>query len=318
MAVMLALVFGGSAAVGVNSLVSKSQGARPNVEMVPVVVAVMDIPRGGMIKADLVRTREYPKDMVPPGAITKVQDALDRAVFIPLVREEPVLDAKLAPRGAGRGMAALIPQGMRAFTIHTPSVASGVAGFILPGNKVDVLLTMDSKGSSMTTTLLQNMEILAVDQRIDAPAENKVDSNQLRSVTLLVTPDQAAKLELGQSKGSLHLTLRNLKDDQPSDAHPARLADLEGYQEEPQAQPVAEAPKPAPPAPKFVTIYRGRQYAPERHLITDAPVRAGGSKAGTDDSERIEGPLTARPPGEISMAGEGSEGAPRRSPPGPR
>jgi pilus assembly protein CpaB len=272
MAVMLALVFGGSAAVGVNSLVSKSQGARPNLETVPVVVAVTDIPRGGMIKADLVRTREYPKDMVPTGAITKVQDALDRAVFIPLVREEPVLDAKLAPRGAGRGMAALIPQGMRAFTIHTPSVASGVAGFILPGNKVDVLLTMDSKGGSMTTTLLQNMEILAVDQRIDAPAENKVDSNQLRSVTLLVTPDQAAKLELGQSKGSLHLTLRNLKDDQPVDAHPARLAELEGYQEPPQAQPVEEAPPPqaqpveeAPsPTPKFVTIYRGPQNKVEK------------------------------------------------------
>ena len=64
-------------------------------------------------------------------------------------------------------------------------------------------------GGGSTTTLLQNVEILAVDQKVDGPADNKVDSTNLRSVTLLVTPDQAAKLSLGQSKGTLHLTLRN-------------------------------------------------------------------------------------------------------------
>jgi pilus assembly protein CpaB len=261
MIVTLALVFGGAAAVGVHALTAHSEGPRPHVELVPVVVAAQNIPRGDMIRAGLVRTRNYPKDMVPAGAITTVQDAIDRAVFIPLISDEPVLDTKLAPRGAGRGMAALIPQGMRAFTIHTPSVASGVAGFILPGNKVDVLLTLDSKGSSVTTTLLQNLEILAVDQRIDAPAENKVDasSNQLRSVTLLVTPDQAAKLDLGQAKGALHLSLRNLEDDQAAVTSPARLADLLGYQEAPRITPAPPVVAPAVPArvEKYIRLLRG-------------------------------------------------------------
>src|SRR5205814_6406430 len=135
----------------------------------------------------------YPKDLVPASAITRVEDALDRFVFIPLSKDDPVLNSKLLARGAGRGLAPLIPKGMRAFTIHTPNVASGVAGFILPGNKVDVLLTMssgggadDPTGGGITTTLLQHVEILAVDQQLVAPAENRVNATELRSVTLLV------------------------------------------------------------------------------------------------------------------------------------
>jgi pilus assembly protein CpaB len=125
----------------------------------------------------------------------------------------------------------MIPSGMRAFTILSPHVASGVAGFILPGNRVDVLLTVamgggnDLSGGGTTMTLVQNLEILAVDQRLDAPSENKVDPN-LHSVTLLVTPDQASRLDLGQNKGMLHLSLRNPEDVVETDSRPATLADL--------------------------------------------------------------------------------------------
>jgi Flp pilus assembly protein CpaB len=131
-----------------------------------------------------------------------------------LLKDEPVVTGKLAPKGSGRGMAALIPKGMRAFTIQTPSIASGGAGFVMPGHKVDVLLTMNDVGTNdqtvggSTTTLVQNVEIRAVDQNIDAPAENKMDKD-LRSVTLLVTPQQAKHLDLGQNKGTLHLAFRN-------------------------------------------------------------------------------------------------------------
>jgi pilus assembly protein CpaB len=150
---------------------------------------------------------------------------VERSAVITMVTDEPILESKLSPKGQ-RGLASLLSEGMRAFTITT-NVASGVAGFILPGNKVDVLLTVSDKGNiptvsdkrnndptggGITTTLLQNVEILAVDQRVEAPAENKVNSNDLRSVTLLVTPDQAAKLSLGQSKGTLFLMLRNAND----------------------------------------------------------------------------------------------------------
>jgi pilus assembly protein CpaB len=276
---MLALIFGGSAAVGVNQLTQKPAG--PKLDNVPVLVAAMDLPRGGNITAELVTVRNLPREAVPAGALSKPEDAENRAVSIPLMKDEPVLEAKLAPKGAGRGMAALVPTGMRAYTIQTPNVAQGVAGFILPGNKVDVLLSVTDGVSfgpgqtvnGTTTMLLQNVEILAVDQKIDAPAENKVSDKDLRSVTLLVTPQQANLLTLGQNKGQLYLALRNLKDNEAARTHPATLAELRFHQEPPwdeRAKGVLEAlgkalsqikvepravapPRPAPP-PQAIPI----------------------------------------------------------------
>jgi pilus assembly protein CpaB len=294
--VMLSLVFGGSAAVGVRKYVANGPGSgAPRVETVPVVVAVEDIPRGASIAPGLVRVREVPAGVMPPGTLAKVEDAVERAVFVPLLKDEPILDAKLAPKGARRGMAALVPNGLRAFTINTPSVASGVAGFILPGNKVDVLLTMDNKGDSTTTTLLQNLEILAVDQRIDAPADNRIDPNQLRSVTLLVTPDQAARLDLAQNKGSLHLSLRNHKDDLHAETAPVHLSEFDPAPrpEPPMIAAVTPAP-PAAPAPlprRYVAIYRGNRPV-ERFRVGEGPARAGGAETPEGDPDRPDGSST--------------------------
>jgi pilus assembly protein CpaB len=262
---MLALVFGGSAAVGVNSFIKNPLTVRSDV--VPVVVAGVEIMRGGTITSEVIKTRDYPRDLIPTGAILKKEDAQDRSAFTTLVVGEPLLESKLSPKGQ-RGLASLVADGMRAFTITT-NVASGVAGFILPGNKVDVLLTFanvgtnkDFTGGGSTTTLLQNVEILAVDQKVEAPADNKVDTNNLRSVTLLVTPNQAAKLSLGQNKGTLHLTLRNPKDHLAATVRPTTVNDIQFLSEAP-ARPWDErakdvikawgealAKRPLPPAPR--------------------------------------------------------------------
>jgi pilus assembly protein CpaB len=244
----LAVVFGGSAATWVIGLRKQDQAA-PASDAVPVVVVTADVPRGALVTADMLKTRDWPKDLVPPGAVTRPEDAVNRVALNPLVKDEELLDGKLAPLGSGRGLTAMVPDGMRAFTIQTPNVASGVAGFILPGNKVDVLLTVnggggnDPTGGGSTTTLLQNVEILAVDQRMTAPSDNKVDPNQLRSVTLLVTPDQCSKLSLGQNKGTLQLSLRGLQDTRAANTRPTTLADLRLYQEQPKQTPAA-APQP--------------------------------------------------------------------------
>jgi pilus assembly protein CpaB len=264
---MLSLMFGGSAALGVNKYVTnKAPLALAGAGAVRVVVADENVPRGATLTADMVHLCEYPRGMLLPGMLTKVNDALDRAVFIPLVKDEPLLEGKLAPRGAKSGMAALIPRGMRAFTILTPSVASGVGGFILPGNKVDVLLTLEGKRGSITTTLVQNLEILAVDQQLDAPSGNRVDPKQLRSVTLLVTPEQAARLGLAHNKGALHLALRNHSDDRLVNPAPARLAELDEGE-----RPVPPLALPtAPPEPqarvRVVTIYRGLRAVEQQRL----------------------------------------------------
>ena len=269
--VVLALMFGGSAALGVRQYVGR--GSAPVVETTKVVVVTTTIPRGMLVTPEVLTTRDYPKELVPTGAVVKPEDAVGRSAFTTLVRDEPLLESKLSPKGQ-RGMASLVPTGMRAYTITTPNVAGSVAGFILPGNKVDVLLTVtnggseDFTGGGSTTTLLQNVEILAVDQRIEAPAENKVNANELRSVTLLVTPDQAAKLDLGQNKGTLHLTLRNPNDELAAKVRPTTMRDIQFLGEQPTrtwderakdvlkawAEAQAKARPTPPPAPAPVVI----------------------------------------------------------------
>jgi pilus assembly protein CpaB len=260
--VILALVLGGSAAIGINSM--RTQGpAAPRPETTTVVVASTDIPPFAVLTSDLLKTHECPKDLVPAGALTSIDDALDRAVLNPLVKGETLLDAKLAPRGGARGMAAKIPKGMRAFTIHTPTVEAGVAGFILPGNKVDVLLTLDGQGEidatigSRTGTLLQNAEILAVEQRVVAPAESKVDPKELKSVTLLVTPQEAARLTLGQSKGKLCLSLRNHSDGAQAVTQPVYVHQLLGERPREQPKEVLPPAPPGPPPPLHIRTLRG-------------------------------------------------------------
>jgi pilus assembly protein CpaB len=266
--VLLALVFGASAAIGVTMLRNNApaEAPPPPVETVPVVVAAVDVPRFTTLSSDMLMTREYPKDLAPASAGARIEDVTDRVTLTSLVKDEPILDSKLTARGTGHGMAPGIPMGMRAFTIQTPNVSSGVAGFILPGNKVDVLLTMNASGNNdltgggSTITLLQSVEILAVDQRVDVPANNKADPN-LRSVTLLVTPEQAVKLDLGQNRGTLHLSLRNTEDDSPVPPSRVTLAQI-GLAPEPPKEPVKEPKKatpwpPPPPPPARIRTLRG-------------------------------------------------------------
>lgn len=267
---MLALVSGLSAAIGINALRQPIAAAEAP-ETVSIVVATGDIPRFTTISTDMVALHPYPKDLVPSGSLTSVEEALDRVVYTPLMKDEPVLNGKLAAKGLGRGMAAGIPDGMQAYTIPTATVSSGMAGFILPGNKVDVLLTVssgggkdDPTGGGSTTPLLQSVEILAVDQRVDAPAENKINPNEQRSVTLLVTPRQAAMLALGQTKGILHLSLRNPHDRKPIRNGVVTMDDirfLEGKPVDPtpNKSEAVEPPPPPPPPPLQIRTLRGSQ-----------------------------------------------------------
>lgn len=212
---VLAVVFGISAAVGVRLFV---ESRTPRwAETAEVLVASRDLPRYASISTGDVQVKAMPKELVPYGAMTKLDDIFDRGTVNTIGRGEVIVERDLSKKGV-RGIAGGVPEGMRAITIRTPDVSTGVAGFTLPGSKVDVLLTTknwgtnDPAGGGTTVTLLQNVEVLAVDQRVDSPGDLKVDAERQRSVTLLVTPVQAARLELGQSLGILHLTLRNPND----------------------------------------------------------------------------------------------------------
>ena len=234
--VVLALVCGASAVVGVNQLTNQSQKVASN-ETVAVIIAAKNMPRGSVLPPQVLTVSQWPLGAAPEGALTSIDQAIERAVLVPLVKGEPLLDSKLASKGAGRGLAAMIPRGMRAFTIRTAHVSAGVGGFIMPGNKVDVLLTTSSSGAhdptggGATTTLLQNIQIQAVAQHLDAPETNTLDPKEMNNVTVLGTPDQAAKLDLGMNKGILHLSLRNPEDDLQADTLPATMAQLRFHQE---------------------------------------------------------------------------------------
>ena len=261
--VLLALICGSAAAVGMSRFRTESDPANEE-NTTPVVVVKNNIARGRMVSADDLQIHPWPRAAVVPGSLTRLEDAVSRAALTALVPGEVVLDAKLAGKDAGRGLAAVIPKGKRAYAIQASRAASNVGGFILPGNKVDVLLNLraslsgDNSGGS-TVTLLQSVEILAVNQALDAPAENHMNVKDLSSVTLLVSPMQAALLDLGQSLGQLTLSLRNPDDRENGQDRPATLDDIrDRYAKQIQALSGAQpALASVSTGPSTIVTYRG-------------------------------------------------------------
>jgi pilus assembly protein CpaB len=225
---LLATVCGGSASLGLFLLRGKTP---TQISKVAVVVAASEIMRGEMITEASVVTREWPRELAPTLALHDAQLVIGRTALTKISQGEVIFAERLADANAGRGLAALIPDGRRAYTIQTSHVAAKVAGFVMPGNRVDILLTLrggreEATGGGSSTTLLQAVEILAVDDYLDAPTGNRLDPQQLRSITLLVTPDQASLLDLGQNMGTLSLSLRNPDDVAESDTEPATVNEL--------------------------------------------------------------------------------------------
>jgi pilus assembly protein CpaB len=230
--VILALLSGVGVAMGVlESTRSRSPDPLVAPETEPVLVAVAKIDRGAMLREEDVELQRWPKDLAPAGVLRSVDQVIDRAAMGTLTPGEIILDAKLSAKNSGRGLASLIPEGMRAFTVQASHLTTNVAGFILPGNKVDVLLNIRAGraggvGGGGTITLLQAIEVLAVDQLLEAPADNRYDPKGLNSVTLLVTPEQATLLDLGQNMGTLTFSLRNLADVNQTETTPTTVNDF--------------------------------------------------------------------------------------------
>ncbi|MGR3311003.1 MAG: Flp pilus assembly protein CpaB, partial [Candidatus Brocadiales bacterium] len=160
-----------------------------------------------------------PKGNVPEGTFLEIEQLIGRSSKTGLVKGEPILEPKLAPEGFKGGMTGIIPDGKRAITIMVNEVA-GVAGFVLPGSRVDVVLTVDVKmgkekeSRSVAKVILENMLVLAVDQKMNLEEENPVIVN---AVTLLVSPEETEMLALANNKGRLQLAMRNGMDAEHAD-----------------------------------------------------------------------------------------------------
>jgi pilus assembly protein CpaB len=216
-----------------------------------VVLAGRDIEAGTVLKEEDVKLTDWP-GTVPVGASTNLQDVVGRGVTTPIYAKEPVIESRLAPKGAGGGLAAMIPPGMRASAVRVNEVV-GVAGFVVPGMHVDVLISGNRPGpdaglGTLSKTLLQNIEVLSAGQDFKKDAEGKPIAVQV--VNLLVTPEQAEQLSLAASQTQIQLVLRNPLDREVTKTPGAALRNLfSGEKIKEPAAPAAARPRPPAPAP---------------------------------------------------------------------
>jgi pilus assembly protein CpaB len=238
---LFALVIAGAASALIYRLVS-SQLSAGRTATTQVVVAAHNLASGDLIKEGDVKMAEW-AGTPPPGSLTKIEDALNRGVLEPMYTGEAVLDSRIAARGAGAGLAATIPQGMRAVAVRVNDIV-GVAGFVTPGSNVDILIAGNPPGGAsnngtVTKTLLQHMTVLSAGQNIQKDAEGKPVSVPV--VNVLVTPEQAEILSLASNDARIQLVLRNPTDKEEAKPPGTALAYLfKGVNGGP-----PDAPKPA-------------------------------------------------------------------------
>jgi pilus assembly protein CpaB len=256
-----ALLVSAAASAGLYRLISTKMTASAKTLGVKVTVSARQMDPGNMIKDGDVREAEW-SGVIPKGAVLNKQDIVGRGVVSTIFEGEPIVETRLAAKGAGAGFAASIPPGMRAVAVHVNEVA-GVAGFVVPGMRVDVLITGNPPGEAsrgtLVKTLLQNIEVLSAAQNFQHDAEGKPVNVPV--VNLLVTPEQAEVLSLAGNETKIQLVLRNPLDTKVADTKGTAVSELfGGVQRAPAAQRVYVAPKLVvvpPPVPAVVEIISG-------------------------------------------------------------
>jgi pilus assembly protein CpaB len=194
------------------------------------VVAAHDLQVGALIHDSDVRQVSWGGPL-PAQAVVKAQDVIGRGVIATIYENEPILGTRLAPKGAGAGLAATIPVGKRAVALRVDEVV-GLAGFVLPGMRVDVLVAGNPPGGdlnhlgTLSRTVLQNIEVLSAGQKLEKTADGKPETVQV--VNLLVSPDQAEVLNLASIETKVQLVLRNPLDTQEEVTKGASIAGLFG------------------------------------------------------------------------------------------
>ncbi|MFA6067661.1 MAG: Flp pilus assembly protein CpaB [Janthinobacterium sp.] len=212
-----------------------------------VAVALLDISLGARISPEMVRMVDWPANALPPGAFNdpKLLDA--RVTRTSIQHGEPIMESKLAPPGTQGGLSAVVGEGKRAMTVRVNDVV-GVAGFALPGNYVDILvntqdeMTKNASGRdpSISKIVLERILVLAIAQE---SSRDDTKPKVVNAVTLELTPDQAEKLDLARSVGTLSLVLRNQIEDKPVNTEGATKTSL--LDTKVAAQVPAPAPRPA-------------------------------------------------------------------------
>jgi pilus assembly protein CpaB len=274
---VIAILAGGSLAYGTYNFMQSQPGPQSVAAPTqPVVVASADLSLGTAIKKEDLTVMQFPQGAAPEGSFSQTAELIGRGLIVPVVKNEPILTAKLASKEAGAGLPPVIPEGMRAVSVRVNEVV-GVAGYVLPGTRVDVVATQsptDKKQDTISKVVLSNVQVLTAGTRMEQDQED-AKPVQVTVVTLLVNPEQAERLALASTEGKIQLALRNPLDQGSPNTPGIRPSGLMSVAKtttpaaprsrtsqakvQPMAQPQVEAPAP-PPA---VEMIRGDKRSTE-------------------------------------------------------
>jgi pilus assembly protein CpaB len=259
--IVVALAAAGIASFSAYRAVQTIPVRQVEVASVQTVVAARSLPAGTLLTKDDVRLLPWPSRGVVPGSFTNPETVVNRGLVASVSENEPLTEGKLAAPGTGGGLPPTIPQGLRAISVKVNEVI-GVAGFVVPGTRVDVLVSLTQGDLAMSRTVVSNVQVLTAGTRYDqdqAQAERKPIPTTV--VTLVVTPEDAERIALASNQGHILLTLRNPLDTDPTKTDGIRLAALLGAPAQPPVERVisgrkvlkAAAPS-QPEKPNFYTV----------------------------------------------------------------
>ena len=264
----LAIAAGGTLAFGTYNFMQQRPAQTVSIPTRQVVVAAADLDVGAELRREDIRIIDWPANAVPATAISDPKDVIGRGIVLPVIQNEPILPNKLALEGAGGGLPPAIPPGLRAVSVRVNEVI-GVAGYVLPGTRVDVVATVSPTGSSTDMTskvVLTNVQVLAAGTKIERDGDRDKPM-PVSVVTLLVNPEEAERLTLASTEGKIQLALRNPLDQATPATSGVKPALLLGMQATtPKAVARVASAKPSAPAaaePVTVEIIRGDKRARE-------------------------------------------------------
>ena len=232
---------------------------------IQVVVAAHELPTGSQLTPNDLKLVGWPADSLIPGSFQKIEDVANRGLLTSVLENEPLTNSKLATLGAGAGLPPTITPGMRAISVRVNEVV-GVAGFVTPGNRVDVFVTLKQNDTTVTKVIVSNVQVLTAGTKYEQDKSKSGEAMPSTVVTLLLSPEDAERVVLGATEGQVMLALRNPLDVEPSKTGGTRLTSLYDTPTAPvvvaAARPAAPRavvtppppPPPPPPEPKPYTV----------------------------------------------------------------
>lgn len=257
---LLAAVFGIGASFLALGWLKGLAGPAQTPQVVQVVVAKSEIGPAIRIGAAMVRLEEWPQKTSPPGTFASVPEVEGRVTATALAEGELISEKKLLPKGTAPGLPALLPPNKRAMTVKVDE-ASGVAGFLAPENRVDVVVTADRGDFSknpLSKVVFQNLKVLGIGQKIEVKPGDK--PQVVPTVTLEVTLEEGERLALAAQEGRISLVLRGVGDDKFFETRGVNTQELLGRPEvHPEPPTVVQVSR---PARRTIEVIRGLEREP--------------------------------------------------------